>query len=230
MESDLAEYDGLIKWALHHSILKYALVLDPATEFSDLVQTTYLRLLGSLSRRERPEHMPPYVVRSARRVVSDIVRDRSRQKNIFSEDAPEMMGRVNRRRKVRIERRATVATKEEARRRASEARWKGHDSARSQEALAKHAEAERRRRARKRIEEAGEVGIPRSLEKRARTKKSREDRMRQQKEYRTAKMGAMGQEDREAAKEYHRRKQAEYRRRRKRLVGAASQPGEAPDD
>lgn len=216
---DISEFDKLIKWALHHSIQKYQLVLDPHMDFFDLVQTTYVRLIGSLNRRERPEHMPSYVVRSARRVITDIVRDRSRQKNIFSEDAPAMLGRVNRSRRSRLERGATPAAKQEARRRATAARWEGHKSDKSPEQLAKHAEQERRRRARKRIEEQGEISIPRSLEKQARTRKSREEKMRQQKEYRVKKVGAMSPEERENAKEYHRLKQAEYRLRRKAKPG-----------
>lgn len=38
-EVNIYQYDKLIKWALHHSIQRYQLTLDPDQDFADLVQT-----------------------------------------------------------------------------------------------------------------------------------------------------------------------------------------------
>lgn len=159
--------------------------------------------------------MPSYTVKAARRVITDIIRDRSRQRNIISDDTPEMLGRLNPNRKARLKRGTTPQDRETARKRASEARWEGHESKSSLEARAKHAEREMRRRARRRIEEQGDISVPRHLEKRTRTRKTHEERMRQQKEYRVAKVGAMTPEEREASKVYQRQKTAEYRARQR---------------
>jgi len=137
----LNEYRKLIAWAIKRRLILLDLTLESAVSIEDLIQETYLRLIASISRREGgvPAHLPSYVVKAARRTVTEYARRAGRKKNKPDRDVASFVGRVNRNRRLRIARGAlTAKDKQEQARAASNKRWEKHSLSSTEAQRAKH--------------------------------------------------------------------------------------------
>lgn len=223
----VVQFRRLIAWAIRKEIVRREMSLPPYLDIEDLIQEASLRLLKTFAGRELPNRAPSYVVRAARRVVSDLQRSNMAKRNnpeggTSRAEAYMLMGIVRHVPPSRIRAKNTWSDRNRQARDAAKKRWQGKPLTNDDASRAKHAEAERRRRARRKIlARAAELGV--GLEaimvetkRKAMTKEER--RARQRAQTKTKRMV-----ETEEQKENRRMRQREYMRSYRAAAKAVAQ-------